>query len=413
MCFRAYDDITTTKQNEKYIRQPALRLFAAELAESKQTIIEHIEGRDFDSRYQLTPTGVKAKRVLMMGALVEVDNAGTSGDYLRGRIVDPTGAFTVYAGQYQPEALLALSRLTIPCFVAVVGKTNAYRPDEETTIISIRPETIVEIDARTRDYWVKETVAKTLERVDKSHLSETEKEKYRQMYKNALTKLVYMPPETSIPLHEIPKEPISLRQENIPANPTVEQPALKDKDNQPDDAGLKERIFYLMMEASNKVPQKVVSYIELAETAKKTLGIEEGTAIEAIKKLMDEGRCYEPMVGFHPIINEEKLFATKPASASEKHTKGESITSADALWIRDHNDEEPTDKLLITSPASSAEEQSKPENEISRTQHEQETKESKTKRNNLVKRLTKKKKIEREPANNNQKTLFTEAPEQI
>jgi len=49
----------------------------------------------------------------------------TSGEYLRGRIVDPTGAFNVYAGHYQPEALVALSNLTKPCFVAVVGKTNA------------------------------------------------------------------------------------------------------------------------------------------------------------------------------------------------------------------------------------------------------------------------------------------------
>ncbi len=64
----------TTKQKGKFIRQPALRLFAAELAESKQTIIEHIEGSDFDSRYQLIPTGVKVKRVLMMGVLVEIDN---------------------------------------------------------------------------------------------------------------------------------------------------------------------------------------------------------------------------------------------------------------------------------------------------------------------------------------------------
>ncbi|MDL5502691.1 MAG: hypothetical protein QSU88_05690, partial [Candidatus Methanoperedens sp.] len=103
---------------------------------------------------------------------------------------DPTGAFTVYAGQYQPEALLALSSLPVPCFVAVVGKTNAYRPDEETTIVSIRPETIVEIDATTRDYWVKETVARTLERVQKSQLPEAQKKKFRQICKDALTKLI-------------------------------------------------------------------------------------------------------------------------------------------------------------------------------------------------------------------------------
>ncbi len=191
MCFRAYENITTTKQNEKFTRQPAHRLFAAELAESKQTIIEHVEGRDFDSRHQLTPTGVKVKRVLMMGALVEVDNVGTSGEYLRGIIVDPTGAFNVYAGHYQPEALLSLSNFTVPCFVAVVGKTNPYKPDEETTIVSIRPETIVEIDAKTRDHWVKETAVKTLERVDKSQMPEAEKEKYKQMCKDALTTLIY------------------------------------------------------------------------------------------------------------------------------------------------------------------------------------------------------------------------------
>jgi RPA family protein len=209
-----------TMQNEKFTRQPALRLFAAELAESKQTIIEHVEGRDFESCQQLTPTGVKAKRVFMIGALVEIDNVGTSGEYLRGRIVDPTGAFTVYAGRYQPEALLSLSNLTIPCFVAVVGKTNAYRPDEKTTIVSIRPETIVEIDAKTRDHWVIETATKTLERVEKSQLPEAEKEKYRQICKNALTKLVYMPQETNVPIHETPEIPTPHQEEHIPEEHT-------------------------------------------------------------------------------------------------------------------------------------------------------------------------------------------------
>ncbi|HWR26468.1 MAG TPA: hypothetical protein VN316_01180 [candidate division Zixibacteria bacterium] len=397
-----------TTQNEKFTRQPALRLFAAELAESKQTIIEHVEGRDFDSRQQLTPTGVKVKRVLMMGALVEVDNVGTSGEYLRGRIVDPTGAFNVYAGNYQPEALLSLSNLAVPCFVAVVGKTKAYRPDEETTIVSIRPETIVEIDAKTRDHWVKETAIKTLERVDKSQMPEAEKEKYKQMCKDALTKLVNMPQETSVPLHETPEVTVPRQEETIPDRPTIEQPAIKDK--QPDDTELKERIFYLMMEASSKVPQKVVSYTELADTAKKILGIEENTAIEAIKRLLNEGRCYEPIVGFlHPILKEEKPSPSLPASAPEKHTEHESVTSSDALSIRERKDEEPNDKILIISQASGPEEQPKPENEISKTLQIKESKESKTKPSDSIKARIRKKKIKRKPVNNSQKTLFTEA----
>ena len=348
-------------QNEKFTRQPALRLFAAELAESKQTIIEHVEGRDFDSCHQLTPTGVKVKRVLMMGALVEVDNVGISGDYLQGRIVDPTGAFNVYAGHYQPQALVSLSNLTIPCFVAVVGKTNAYRPDGETTIISIRPETIVEVDAKTRDYWIKETVVKTLERVERSQLPEAEKEKYRQMCRDALTKLVYISQETGMQIHETPRKPVLYQEENIPARQITEQPVLKDKGSQPGDIELKERISYLMIEASSNVPrsnvpQKVISYTELADIAKKNLGIED-TAIES---------------------------------------------------IRDHKDEETTHNM-ITSPESGAEELSKPENEISKTRHVQDSKESKTRSNDSIKTRIRKKRIKKEPVNNSQKTLFTEA----
>lgn len=182
----------------KFIRQPALRIFAAELAESKQTIYEYVEGREFETHYQLTPTHDMANRVFMMGTLLEVDPIGTSGNSLRGRIVDPTGVFNVYAGQYQPEALSSLSSIIIPSFVAVIGKTSAYKPDEETTIVSIRPETILEIDARTRDHWIKETIVMTLIRVEKSHLSDAEKEKYRKMCKGALTALTFMPRETGM-----------------------------------------------------------------------------------------------------------------------------------------------------------------------------------------------------------------------
>ncbi|MCX9027005.1 MAG: hypothetical protein OIN86_02340 [Candidatus Methanoperedens sp.] len=380
-----------TTQNEKFIRQPALRLFAAELAESKQTIIDHVEGREFEIRYQLTPTGVKAKRVLMMGALVEVDNVGTSGEYLRGRIVDPTGAFNIYAGHYQPEALVSLSNLTIPCFVAVVGKTNAYRPDEENTIISIRPETIVEIEAETRDYWVIETAARTLERVEKSRLPEVEKERYRQLCKDALTKLVYMPQETSIQQEEIPIEPVPLQEQDIPDKIIIEQPTVKDK--RPDSPELEEIMIY----ASSIAPQKVVSYIDLGE----------GTSIETIPLI--EGRCHEPQVGvFHPALMEEKPSHSLPSSVSELNTAHESMTPMDATSIKEHKDEEPKEELSFKSKPSIVEVLPNLESEMSKTLQVKESKESKTKPSDSVKARIKKKRIRQESANNSQKTLFTE-----
>ncbi|HEX3013660.1 MAG TPA: hypothetical protein VHO92_05255 [Methanobacterium sp.] len=48
----------------------------------------------------------------------------------RGRISDPTGSFTIYAGQYHPEAAQFLSNCELPVFVAVVGKTSTYTTDD-------------------------------------------------------------------------------------------------------------------------------------------------------------------------------------------------------------------------------------------------------------------------------------------
>lgn len=318
----------------------------------------------------------------MMGALVEVDNVGTSGEYLRGRIVDPTGAFNVYAGHYQPEALVSLSNLTIPCFVAVVGKTNAYRPDEENTIISIRPETIVEIEAETRDYWVIETAARTLERVEKSQLPEVEKERYRQLCKDALTKLIYMPQETSIQQEETPIEPVPLQEQDIPDEIIIEQPTVKDK--RPDCPVLEE----IMIDASSIAPQKVVSYIDLGE----------GTSIETIEIPLIDGRCHEPQIGvLHPALMEEKPSPSQPASVSEMNTAHESMTPMDAPSIREHKDEEPKEELSFMSKPSITEVLPKPESEM-----------SKTKPSDSVKARIKKKRIRQESANNSQKTLFTE-----
>lgn len=336
------------------------------------------------------------------GALVEVDNVGTSGEYLRGRIVDPTGAFNVYAGDYQSEALVSLSNLTIPCFVAVVGKTKAYRPDEETTIISIRPETIVEIEAETRDYWVKETAARTLERSEKCKLPEVEKERYRQLCKDALTKLVYMPQGTSIQQQETPIEPELLQEQDIPDKIIIEQPTVKDK--RPDCPELKE----IMIDASSIASQKVVGYADLEDSAKETFGLEEGTAIEAIEIPLIEGRCHEPQVGvLHPVLMEEKPSPSQPASVSGMNTAHESMAPMYALSIRENKDEEPKEEFSFTSKPSIAVALPKPESEMPKTLQVKETKESKTKPDSIKARI-RKKKIRQEPTNNSQKTLFTE-----
>jgi|AntRauMinimDraft_4_1070384.scaffolds.fasta_scaffold00025_98 RPA family protein len=143
-------------------REVAYRLFAAEFDDADFSYAESDEERA--PNYVVTPTGARANRVFVVGVLTEVEQVND--DVVRARVVDPTGAFVVYAGQYQPEALAALESADTPSFVAVTGKARTFEPDDSDVVYtSIRPETVSEVDAETRDRWVVTTAERTVDRV--------------------------------------------------------------------------------------------------------------------------------------------------------------------------------------------------------------------------------------------------------
>jgi len=143
-------------------REVAFRLFAAEYDDSDLSYSESDEERA--PNYVVTPTGARVNRVFVVGVLTEVE--AVSEDYLRARVVDPTGPFVIYAGQYQPEAMNFLERAEPPLFVAVTGKARTFQPeDSDRVYTSIRPESINEVDAETRDRWVVQAAEQTVERI--------------------------------------------------------------------------------------------------------------------------------------------------------------------------------------------------------------------------------------------------------
>ncbi|MFB6297835.1 MAG: hypothetical protein ABEH56_04880 [Salinirussus sp.] len=143
-------------------REVAYRLFAAEFDDSDYSFSESDEERA--PNYVVTPTGARVNRLFVVGVLTEVEHVGD--DVLRGRVVDPTGAFVVYAGQYQPDEQAFLERATPPTFVAVTGKARTFQPeDSERVFSSVRPETVSEVDVDTRDRWTVEASRATLDRV--------------------------------------------------------------------------------------------------------------------------------------------------------------------------------------------------------------------------------------------------------
>ena len=149
--------------NDTPMREVARRAFATEFNDASHTFKESDDERA--PAYQLLPTGEKANRVFFVGTLTEKEDIGEDNEYWRGRIVDPTGTFFVYAGQYQPEAASTLRELEPPAYVAVVGKPRTYETDDGNVNVSVRPESITVVDAATRDRWVVETAERTIDRV--------------------------------------------------------------------------------------------------------------------------------------------------------------------------------------------------------------------------------------------------------
>jgi RPA family protein len=171
--------------SEEVSREVAWRVFATEYNDADLAFKEGDDERA--PNYVATPTGAKINRMFAVGVLTEIERVG-DGDLLRARVSDPTGAFVVYAGQYQPDAVSFFADAETPSFVAVVGKARTYEPEDgDDVYTSIRPEEVNVVDAETRDRWNVETAHETLKRTEAT----------RAYIRDGIT------PETSPEVHEL------------------------------------------------------------------------------------------------------------------------------------------------------------------------------------------------------------------
>lgn len=158
------------KSQSQFKREPAVRIFAQELSQtSLSTGKDEGEKADrFTPTYAFSPTGARINRAFLVGTLTEVEEMETSNStFIKGRLVDATGAIGIMAGQFQPEVASTLRELAgkLPVFVAVVGKPNIYKPKDGGSYTSIRPEDIHVVDEKIVETWTSETAKRTLERI--------------------------------------------------------------------------------------------------------------------------------------------------------------------------------------------------------------------------------------------------------
>jgi len=288
-------------------REVAWRLFASEYNDAN---LEAEGGGERPPSYIVTPLGARVNRVFVVGVITDVENVGTDGQPMwRARVSDPSGTFHVYAGQYQPEAAAALSKLKPPVFGAVVGKSRIYSPQPGTTYTSIRPETVKAVDESVRDFWILEACRSLRKRLDAmgeaqrmdpltkeglvkigvkaaiadgivqavNHYGKVDLSRYTAMLAEGLR---YLLPEY--------REPAGTG-EAAPETPTT---AKDERSTEPDETETK----VLEVIATLDKDGKGAAWEGILEAAT-SKGVSKDALEESINALLDKGLIYEPILG--------------------------------------------------------------------------------------------------------------------
>lgn len=146
-------------------REMAWRVLAHEF----QASIEEEKGEgERAASYVISPLGARMNRVLAVGRLSPPESVGRDANsvFLRARLADPTGTFTITAGGFQPRALAALQSVAEPSRALVVGKAHLFRGRDQVVYGSLRAEALRRIDEADYRAALGDALRQTARRID-------------------------------------------------------------------------------------------------------------------------------------------------------------------------------------------------------------------------------------------------------
>ncbi|MBW6470086.1 MAG: DNA-binding protein [Methanosarcinaceae archaeon] len=284
-------------------REIAQRLFAKEFNDSKFNIHPKPDEVSFDGghapNFIVSPLGSKINRLFVTGVVTEIDNIGTEHDLWRARVVDPSGALIVYAGQYQLEAAMFLSTLEVPAYVSVVGKARIYEPEDGSVFVSIRPEDINVIDSDIRDRWIVDTAELTLNRVDAFSIALASglrgTELFEHLVQNNIPKGLAEGISLALDYYHTDTNYVD-KMKDVVLNCVKSIGSESDNENAIPDEDL-------ILEVMKKMDTgKGINYAELIIIAK-SRGMAENVIVAAVRKLLAKGMCYEPKIGILKVVS--------------------------------------------------------------------------------------------------------------
>lgn len=306
-------------QNTTFKRSSVTKMLIAELVRTTHALPK---GKDqYDAQTYLSPTGRTITKVMICGTAIEMEDVGKDSSLWRLRISDPSGTVQVYAGMYQPEAAAAIAQLNVPCFVAVIGKINIYKPEEGSHIVSIRPDSVTIIDGKNRDDFILDaslSLIRGVKNIIDEKMKETEaiygakegKDTYLFVARQAIESLL---PDHTGAVHydhkagEEKKDRQESNQSQKAPDSEPPKPGSKSMKSSPSSSSPQGKTD-TFIDSSIKTVQEViyeilkekgtVKYDDLPDMLK-ARGINPLMVdwTSAVKRLMDEGQCFEPKIG--------------------------------------------------------------------------------------------------------------------
>jgi len=300
-------------------REHAWRVFAMEYNDAMVSMKG--EGKMSPS-YVITPLGSKVNRLFFVGVLTDIEVMAEDGSFVRAHVSDPTGVFTLFSGQFQPEMTERLQTFDIPSFVAVTGKSRSYQPEDgDTMYASVKPEEIVEVNASLRDQWILETIVQTKDRIEavkeclsmeKATADELEKlgfikpvaegvalayeeydrlmvEKYAQMLQDAVDYVSMGSQAEALSTSSSGQQDFS--KQGSSASKQAKPLVSSEVDEADEEA---EEIVLQVIKANEG--EEGVSWDVITKTCGKE-GLDETRVDETLNSLMDKGLIYEPVLG--------------------------------------------------------------------------------------------------------------------
>jgi RPA family protein len=285
-------------------REIAKRIFAKEFEACRELDkSERAEPEIADSKSPnllISPLGLILNRVFAVGVLTELDSIGTQNEMWKARIVDPTGAFTVYAGQFQPDASIFFSTVQVPAFIALTGKARIYEPEPGSVFVSVRAEEANVVDEEIRNRWVVDTAEQTVARLEAfsdALASEYRGETLREyLLERGVSGELAEGISIILERQRAPQE--FAKQLRASVRGGLEALNFETEDTVGAKADQKEFVLDLLREMGGGKGTDYAAFVDAAVSK----GIPEEVVEDIIRSLLAGGQCYEPKIGIIRLV---------------------------------------------------------------------------------------------------------------